>query len=52
MYHLKDRGFVHPDSAEITPAATYARRRDILKALAAGAAGSAVAAFAGRDALA
>ncbi|MEO8807194.1 MAG: protein-methionine-sulfoxide reductase catalytic subunit MsrP [Burkholderiaceae bacterium] len=52
MHFLKDRGFVHAHSSEITPAAAYARRRDMLKLLATGAAGATLAAWAGRDALA
>ncbi len=52
MHFLKDRGFVHTHASEITPAATYAGRRDMLKLLATGAAGATLAAWAGRDALA
>jgi len=52
MHFLKDRGFVHAHSSEITPAAAYAGRRDMLKLLATGAAGATLAAWAGRDALA
>ncbi len=52
MHFLKDRGFVHPQSSEITPPAAYAGRRDMLKLLATGAAGATLAAWAGRDALA
>ncbi|MDE2275378.1 MAG: protein-methionine-sulfoxide reductase catalytic subunit MsrP, partial [Burkholderiales bacterium] len=39
MHFLKDRGFVHPRSAEITPPAVYRGRRQLLQGLAAGAAG-------------
>ena len=45
-------GFVHTRPSEITDAQTYARRRDILKTLAAGAGGAALAAWAQRSALA
>ena len=46
----RDRGFVHPVSSEITPRAAYEQRRQWLKLLAAGAAGSTLAAWAARDA--
>ena len=52
MHFLKDRGFVHAHASEITPAAAYEGRRDMLKLLATGAAGATLAAWAGRDALA
>ena len=52
MHFLKDRGFVHTNASEITPAAAYEGRRDMLKLLATGAAGATLAAWAGRDALA
>jgi methionine sulfoxide reductase catalytic subunit len=52
MHHLKDRGFRHPAGSEITPRAVYERRRRFLRALAAGSAGAALAAWAGRDAFA
>ena len=45
-------GFAHPVPSEITDAATYARRRDLLKQMAAGAGGAALAAWASRSALA
>ena len=38
MHLLKDRGFVHPTSSEITPRDVYENRRSLLKCLAAGAA--------------
>jgi sulfoxide reductase catalytic subunit YedY len=50
MHLLKDRGFNHPIGSEITPQAVYAQRRQLLKTLAAGAAGSVLAAWAARDA--
>jgi sulfoxide reductase catalytic subunit YedY len=46
------QGHDHPVSSEITPRAAYEGRREFLKQLAAGSAGAAVAAWAGRDALA
>ena len=52
MLFLRDRGFAHHSSAEITPRGVYEGRRDLLKLLAAGAAGATLAAWAGRDALA
>ena len=33
MPTLKDRGFVHPLASEITPRATYLRRREWLQGL-------------------
>jgi methionine sulfoxide reductase catalytic subunit len=48
---LRD-GFIHPATSEITPQAVYTRRRELLKLMAAGAAGSALATWASREALA
>ena len=45
-----DSGFIHPMSSEITPRAVYEGRRDLLKLMAGGAAGAALAGFASRDA--
>ena len=45
-----DKGFNHPLGSEITPREAYAGRRDMLRLLAGGAAGAALAAWAGRDA--
>ena len=45
-------GFIHPVPGEITPAAVYHGRRDMLKALAAGAAGPVLVGWASREALA
>jgi sulfoxide reductase catalytic subunit YedY len=45
-------GYVHPNSSEITPRSAYEGRRDLLKLLATGAAGAALASWAGRDAMA
>jgi sulfoxide reductase catalytic subunit YedY len=50
MHFLKDRGFVHAHTSEITPRRVVEGRRRILAALAAGGAGLAMAAWAGRDA--
>ena len=52
MLFLKDRGFVHRPTSEITPRSVYAGRRDLLKLLAAGAAGTTLAACGGAEALA
>jgi sulfoxide reductase catalytic subunit YedY len=52
LIHTRNDGFIHPDSSGITPLAVYQRRREILKLMAAGAAGSALAAWASRDAMA
>ena len=49
MHFLKSRGFVHADSSEITPRASYEGRRDLLKLIGTGVAGSALAAWAARD---
>jgi sulfoxide reductase catalytic subunit YedY len=45
-------GFSHPIPSEITPLPAYRNRRDILKALASGATGPVLAAWASREALA
>ncbi|SFD32771.1 protein-methionine-sulfoxide reductase catalytic subunit MsrP [Paracidovorax konjaci] len=47
-----DDGFLHPAGSEITPRAVYEGRRDLMKLLAGGAAGAALAGWAGREALA
>jgi methionine sulfoxide reductase catalytic subunit len=44
-------GFVHPHSSEITPRPLYERRREWLKLVAAGAAGSTLASWASREAI-
>jgi methionine sulfoxide reductase catalytic subunit len=46
------RGFDHPLSSEITPQSTYQGRRELIKLMATGAAGAALASWAGRQALA
>ncbi|RZL68554.1 MAG: protein-methionine-sulfoxide reductase catalytic subunit MsrP [Variovorax sp.] len=45
-------GFNHPLSSEITPRSVYEGRRDLLKLMAGGAAGAALAGWAGREAMA
>ncbi|MGE4241688.1 protein-methionine-sulfoxide reductase catalytic subunit MsrP [Ramlibacter sp.] len=45
-------GFQHPIASEITPRAVYEQRRSLLKLMAGGAAGGALAAWVGREALA
>jgi methionine sulfoxide reductase catalytic subunit len=50
MHFLKNRGFNHLMASEITPPATYARRREMLQWMAGGAAGAALASWAGREA--
>lgn len=45
-------GFNHPVPSEITPEQTYRQRRDLMKYLATGAAGVAMASWAGRQAMA
>jgi methionine sulfoxide reductase catalytic subunit len=52
LIRSKNDGFIHPRSSEITPAAVYHGRRDVLKALAAGVAGPTLAAWASREAFA
>ena len=45
-------GFIHPIASEITPEAVYRQRREMLRWMAAGAAGATLASWAGRQALA
>jgi sulfoxide reductase catalytic subunit YedY len=45
-------GFIHPVSSDITPQAVYQQRRDLLKRIAAGVAGTSMATWASREALA
>src|SRR6476620_9158805 len=45
-------GFIHPVSSEITPEGIYRQRRDLIRWMASGAAGAALASWAGRQALA
>ncbi|MDW5444085.1 protein-methionine-sulfoxide reductase catalytic subunit MsrP [Polaromonas sp. SM01] len=46
------RGFIHPASSEITSQAIYQQRRDLIRLMATGTAGAALAGWAGREALA
>lgn len=46
------KGFTHAVSSEITPQGIYQQRRDLIKLMAAGAAGAAVTTWAGREAFA
>ena len=48
----RNTGFQHPIPSEITPKAIYEDRRQMLKLMAGGAAGAAMAAWASREALA
>ncbi|MBO9651950.1 MAG: protein-methionine-sulfoxide reductase catalytic subunit MsrP [Variovorax sp.] len=52
LIQSRDSGFIHPDSSEITPRGVYEGRRDMLKWLATGVAGAAMASWASREALA
>ena len=51
MHFHKDHGLLHGTASEITPRAVYEQRRSLIKAMAAGAAGLGLAAWAARDAL-
>ena len=48
----RNNGYIHPHASEITPRADYEQRRALLRLLAGGAAGAALASWAGRSALA
>ncbi|MDZ5457790.1 protein-methionine-sulfoxide reductase catalytic subunit MsrP [Azohydromonas lata] len=50
MHPIRDRGFNHATPSEITPQAVYEQRRQFLKTIATGAAGSVLATWAARDA--
>ncbi|MEY4883169.1 MAG: hypothetical protein RIS34_1023 [Pseudomonadota bacterium] len=52
IIQTRHNGFTHPVSSEITPARVYEGRRDIIKLMAGGVAGAALASWAARDALA
>ncbi|MBS0427919.1 MAG: protein-methionine-sulfoxide reductase catalytic subunit MsrP [Proteobacteria bacterium] len=52
LIRSRDSGFNHPHASDITPRAVYEGRRDMLRVLAGGAAGAALTAWAGREALA
>ncbi len=47
-----DNGFIHPVSSDITPISAYQNRREILRLMATGVAGSALATWASREAFA
>ncbi len=51
-FRPRNDGFQHPIPSEITPRHIYEGRRDLMKLVAGGAAGSVLAAWAGREALA
>ncbi len=46
------QGFIHPNLSEVTPKAAYHSRRDLIRLIASGAAGAALASWASREALA
>ncbi|MEO5697277.1 MAG: protein-methionine-sulfoxide reductase catalytic subunit MsrP [Burkholderiaceae bacterium] len=50
MHFLRDNGFIHRATSEITTRESYEGRRDLLKLLATGAAGAALTGWAGRAA--
>ena len=52
MLLLKNRGFVHPAASEITPRAVHQERREWLRQMAAGGAGTALSLWGAREALA
>ncbi|MBT9504036.1 MAG: protein-methionine-sulfoxide reductase catalytic subunit MsrP [Burkholderiaceae bacterium] len=52
MHLIKDHGFTHPHSSEITPREQFEQRRELLRHLATGVAGIGLASWAARDALA
>jgi sulfoxide reductase catalytic subunit YedY len=52
LIRSRDNGFDHPHSSDITPRAVYEDRRRLMKQLAGGAAGSVLATWAGRQAMA
>ena len=52
LLKTRDNGFIHPTGSDITPQGVYAGRRDLIKLMAGGAAGLALASWAQRDAFA
>ena len=52
LIKTQDNGFIHPVPSEITPEGVYRRRREMIKLMAGGAAGAAMATWAGREAMA
>jgi sulfoxide reductase catalytic subunit YedY len=51
MHFHKDHGLSHETASDITPRAVYEQRRSLIKAMAAGAAGLGLSAWASRDAM-
>ena len=52
LIKTNDQGFTHPVSSEITPEAAYQSRRQMIRLMASGVAGAALASWASREALA
>jgi sulfoxide reductase catalytic subunit YedY len=52
LIKINDQGFTHPVSSEITPEAAYQSRRQMIRLMASGVAGAALASWASREALA
>ena len=52
LIKTNNSGFIHPVSSEITSSEVYQSRRELLRLMATGAAGAAMATWAGREALA
>ena len=50
LIKTSDNGFIHPSSSDVTPRAVYEGRRDMLRLMATGVAGAALASWAARDA--
>ena len=52
LIKTRNDGFIHPTSSDITPQPVYHGRRDLMKLMAGGVAGAAMASWASREALA
>jgi len=52
LIKTRNDGFIHPVTSEITPLSVYQGRRELMKLMATGVAGAALASWAGRQALA
>ena len=52
LIKTRNDGFIHPTSSDITPKSVYHGRRDLMKLMAGGVAGAAMASWASREALA
>lgn len=50
LIKTRNNGFAHPHSSEITPEGVYRQRRELMRLMAGGAAGTLLAAWAARDA--